>query len=318
MANVRVSVKMDINRKDPDSWNADIQKSVAFYNEWFVNFAPPAFQNARKASVIKVNDAFAKLGSMCDLDDGILIDHPTLLTVLRHMTCPPLACDRLAGLAYVPSSVVKSFESGVAKQATRVEYAPKLMDVIRDLLDKELISWIDEGKSPSEQKRQLASFVVSDRLCGAMTDPLIRNEQERRQIRAITGFLKKKGYVEAKSKTYTALKPGEYALHLNLTVHSGGRSVKIPGDVSIMPRSARKGDHPLLIEAKSAGDYTNVNKRRKEEATKVRLLKDTYGDAQFVLFLGGYFDSGYLGFEAANGIDWIWEHRVSDMEKLGL
>lgn len=108
MANVRVSVKMDINRKDPDSWNADIQKSVAFYNEWFVNFAPPAFQNARKASVIKVNDAFAKLGSMCDLDDGILIDHPTLLTVLRHMTCPPLACDRLAGLAYVPSSVVKS------------------------------------------------------------------------------------------------------------------------------------------------------------------------------------------------------------------
>ena len=44
MANVRVSVKMDINRKDPDSWNADIQKSVAFYNEWFVNFAPPAFQ----------------------------------------------------------------------------------------------------------------------------------------------------------------------------------------------------------------------------------------------------------------------------------
>ena len=80
-----------------------------------------------------MNDAFAKLGSMCDLDDGILIDHPTLLTVLRHMTCPPLACDRLAGLAYVPSSVVKSFESGVAKQATRVEYAPKLMDVIRDL-----------------------------------------------------------------------------------------------------------------------------------------------------------------------------------------
>ena len=85
-----------------------------------------------------------------------------------------------------------------------------------------------------------------------------------------------------------------------------------------MPRSARKGDLPLLIEAKSAGDYTNVNKRRKEEATKVRLLKDTHGDAQFVLFLGGYFDSGYLGFEAANGIDWIWEHRVSDMEKLGL
>ena len=34
--------------------------------------------------------------------------------------------------------------------------------------------------------------------------------------------------------------------------------------------------------------------------------------------LCGYFDSGYLGYEAAEGLDWIWEHRISDMEALGL
>ena len=34
---------------------------------------------------------------------------------------------------------------------------------------------------------------------------------------------------------------------------------------------------------------------------------------QFVLFLCGYFDTGYLGYEAAEGIDWIWEHRIEDM-----
>ena len=27
---------------------------------------------------------------------------------------------------------------------------------------------------------------------------------------------------------------------------------------------------------------------------------------------------GYLGYEAAEGIDWIWEHRIEDMEHLGL
>ena len=37
-----------------------------------------------------------------------------------------------------------------------------------------------------------------------------------------------------------------------------------------------------------------------------------------VLFLGGYFDSGYLGYEAAEGIDWVWEHRPDDFEKVGL
>ena len=76
---------------------------------------------------------------------------------------------------------------------------------------------------------------------------------------------------------------------------------------------------PVLIEAKSAGDFTNVNKRRKEEATKIRQIRGTYGEkARFVLFLCGYFDSGYLGYEAAEGIDWIWEHRIEDVEKLGL
>ena len=31
-----------------------------------------------------------------------------------------------------------------------------------------------------------------------------------------------------------------------------------------------------------------------------------------------YFDSGYLGYEAAEGIDWVWEHRIEDLEEFGL
>ena len=76
---------------------------------------------------------------------------------------------------------------------------------------------------------------------------------------------------------------------------------------------------PLLVEAKSAGDFANVNKRRKEEADKVSNLKRTYsGDLRYILFLGGYFDPGYLGYEAAEGIDWVWEHRTDDFAALGL
>ncbi|MCL5265527.1 MAG: XamI family restriction endonuclease, partial [Chloroflexi bacterium] len=76
---------------------------------------------------------------------------------------------------------------------------------------------------------------------------------------------------------------------------------------------------PLLIEAKSAGDYTNVNKRRKEEAMKITQLKKTYGpEIRFILFLCGYFDSGYLGYEAAEGIDWVWEHRIDDLTQFGV
>ncbi len=283
-----------------------------------MSFAPQTFRSARKGAFEKVKIAFSFFRSVVDLDDAFLEQSPTVLTVLRHMTCPPLASDRLAGLAGVPPSVVNSFETGKARKRTLQTYASKIMDVIRDLLDFDLFSWIDEAKTPSKFQRELATMVVSDRLCGAVTDPLIRNEQERRQIRAIVGFLQKKGYVEAKPRTYSDLKPGEYAIHLPIYVRVGAQRVKIPGDVSIQPRSGRQGELPILIEAKSAGDFTNVNKRSKEEATKVRQLKESYGDARFVLFLGGYFDSGYLGIAAAEGIDWVWEHRISDMEKLEL
>jgi hypothetical protein len=95
--------------------------------------------------------------------------------------------------------------------------------------------------------------------------------------------------------------------------------VNIPVDVVIQPKKPSADKIPVLIEAKSAGDFTNVNKRRKEEATKIRQIRGAYGEkARFVLFLCGYFDSGYLGYEAAEGIDWIWEHRIEDLEKLRL
>lgn len=84
----------------------------------------------------------------------------------------------------------------------------------------------------------------------------------------------------------------------------GGQSVNIPVDAVIMPKGAKRGELPMLIEAKSAGDFTNVNKRRKEEAVRVAQLRGTYGnEIRFSLFLCGYFDSGYLGYEAAEGID---------------
>lgn len=117
------------------------------------------------------------------------------------------------------------------------------------------------------------------------------------------------------------MEPGTFSFRLNIQVlqEAGARKVIVPVDAVIMPIQAKVGDYPLLIEAKSAGDFTNTNKRRKEEATKIAQLRATYGnELRFVLFLCGYFDSGYLGYEAAEGIDWVWEHRIDDLAQLGV
>lgn len=111
---------------------------------------------------------------------------------------------------------------------------------------------------------------------------------------------------------------GTYTFRLNIPVGSAAVT-KVPVDVVIQPKRPGRGALPFLIETKSAGDFTNTNKRRKEEAMKVRQLSEAYGSGvRFILFLCGYFGSDYLGYEAAEGIDWIWEHRISDLLKLGL
>ena len=116
------------------------------------------------------------------------------------------------------------------------------------------------------------------------------------------------------------MQPGTYAFHLNIPAQLVDETqVNVPIDVAIKPVNSKVPGLPVLVEAKSAGDFTNVNKRRKEEADKVSNLRRSYaGDCLYVLFLGGYFNPGYLGYEAAEGINWVWEHRVGDLAEFGV
>jgi hypothetical protein len=145
---------------------------------------------------------------------------------------------------------------------------------------------------------------------------------DRHQLAAIKSWLEAHGYrelVPGEAEDWLSMPSGTFSFRYNVPVTlDGGKQVNIPVDAVIMRKDAQEGDFPALFEAKSAGDFTNTNKRRKEEAIKIQQLRRTYGDKiTFDLFLCGYFDSGYLGYEAAEGIDWVWEHRIDDLEKFG-
>jgi hypothetical protein len=168
--------------------------------------------------------------------------NPAVLPMLRMATCPPIARDRLIGLAGVSPNLVKNMEdeqrvSPAMKQSELMEQLGKIGNIIERMADPDIFVWKQHGTLGTAAEVQNAS----------------------------------------------------------------------------------SGDFPILIEAKSAGDFTNTNKRRKEEAVKIQQLRKTYGDKiTFDLFLCGYFDSGYLGYEAAEGIDWVWEHRIDDLAQFGL
>lgn len=321
---------MGINRDKPDLWKSDIIQSVDLYNSWFMEFAPRAFRETRVSTASSVEKALNDTNYLQNISVELLKNHPEVLPILRMSTCPPIARDRLVGLAGVTKSLVENMEDTdnprvSPRMATDrlAEELSKIARTINKMADPDIFVWLSEKRSPTLEEVQRSATIVADRLCGAVADPIIRNAQEKRQLQAITQFLYKRGYEEAKVGTkYNEMTAGTFSFHTNVPVlvaEGAEGKVNIPVDVVILPKTSKNGDFPILIEAKSAGDFTNVNKRRKEEAAKMQQLRNTYGgEVSYSLFLCGYFDSGYLGYEAAEGIDWIWEHRISDLEMLGI
>lgn len=314
-----------INADKPHLWKVDIATSVDQFNQWFMDFAPEAFRTTLVQTTEYVKKALLATTDLRGLDAAMFKAHPATLSTLRMCTAPPLAVDRLVGLADASKNLVDRMEAG--KLPTRMPEATlntelaKLCRILLRLLDRDIFPWLEKGASPTDHERERASTIVADRLCSAIANPIVRNAQEKRQLALIGDYLDRLGYrrqTHNSDKPITQMEPGTYAYRMNLAV-GRARKVNIPVDVVIQPKKLRLGGLPVLIEAKSAGDFTNTNKRRKEEATKIHQLQETYGaNVTFILFLCGYFGSDYLGYEAAEGIDWVWEHRIEDLATLGL
>ena len=320
---------MPINADKPHLWKADTRASVDQFNQWFMKFAPKAYRETRKQTIESVGRGLTLTKDLLTITPEVLKADPGILPTLRMSTCPPLARDRLIGLADSTKNVVGCLEEGklpVQMEAADLDaHLKKITGILSQMLDVDIFPWFEEKRKPTREERYRSSTIVADRLCGAVAEPIVRNAQEKRQLALIQKYLEDRGY---KLKAHPATTPlnrmelGTFSFRLNVLVKpstADAKTVKIPIDAVIQPKTVKLPHLPVLIEAKSAGDFTNVNKRRKEEATKINQLKATYGkDVVFVLFLCGYFDAAYLGYEAAEGIDWIWEHRTHDLDQLGI
>src|SRR5579859_7263514 len=319
---------MSINADKPHLWKADTRASVDQFNRWFMKFAPKAYRETRLKTIESVERGLTFTKDLTTIAPDVIRKYPAILATLRMSTCPPLARDRLIGLADSTKNLVGTLEEGKLPPHLAPEqldqHLRKIAAIVSQMLDVDIFPWLQERRRPTEEERY-RSTIVADRLCGAVAEPIVRNAQEKRQLALIENFLVARGYkrkAPPAGAALTQMEPGTFAFRLNVLVkpsRASAKGIKIPVDAVIQPRKAKLPHLPLLIEAKSAGDFTNVNKRRKEEATKMNQLRATYGDqVVFVLFLCGYFDAGYLGYEAAEGIDWIWEHRIGDIDQLGI
>jgi hypothetical protein len=317
---------MGVNLDKPERWKEDIARSVDVYNNWFLKFAPKTYREERLKAIEYVESMLERTSQLRSLTVRELRQHPAILFALRMCTAPPIARDRLIGLAGVPATLVNRMEkagqlpTAISKTALDQQLR-KMAKMISRLIDVDIFPWLGGSRDPTEQEVYRAATIVADRLCGANADPIVRNAQERRQLAKIKKWLEARGYKDMTAKvSLKTVKPGMFAFRLNVRgLKEDNQPINIPVDAVVMSAKAKPNELPLMIEAKSAGDFTNTNKRRKEEAIKVSQLRKRYGKGvRYILFLSGYFDSGYLGYEAAELIDWVWEHRMDDLAQFGL
>jgi len=307
---------MEANRlKDPSAWKSDIERSVAEYGAWYKEHSPQMFADARGRAVVEVDEAMRLTDDLRSFDADSLVARPTMLFVARMCMAPTMARERFAGFAGVSKDLVTVMErDGTIPPRMRnvYEQIERMADFLAPLFDLSLFAWIKEGRRPSGDERDKARLVVGDRLASALYLPALRNAQEARQKELMREYLESAGFEESRAKPFD-MPPGAFGFGRDVVgVRDDGEAQRLPMDCVVSPLDENL---PLAcVEMKSAGDYTNVNKRRKEESDKHVSLKRAHGDdVVFLLQLFGYFGNTYLGFEASAGIDWAWDHRLSDL-----
>lgn len=220
---------MGINLDKPHLWKQDIIQSVDLYNTWFMDFAPKAFRETRVSTAKNVEEALKEINYLNSISPAILQRHPEVLPILRMSTCPPIARDRLIGLAGVSKNLVQNMEDSEnprvsprmnsAQLITELQHISK---IIIKMADPDIFTWLPKKRNPDETEIIRSSTIIADRLCGAVADPIIRNAQEKRQLAAISELLQSKGYsLTENGRRFNEMTPGSFSFHTNIPVCNG-------------------------------------------------------------------------------------------------
>ncbi len=160
---------MAVNADKITKWKSDGAASVDMYNEWFIEFAPKAYRDTRIKTTEDVENALKWTDYLINIKTSVLRQYPQILPMLRMTTAPPIARDRLIGLAGVSANLVESME--VYKRLpprmsneTLEDQLRRIGLMIERLADKDIFAWLENSSMPNERDIYRAATIVADRL----------------------------------------------------------------------------------------------------------------------------------------------------------
>ncbi len=308
-----------MNATSSEKWENDRIVAKEEIIDWLA--ITTSTKNSRSLVENQISDLLNELSILKSVEKAI-VKNPQILTSLRSLTRRDIGTSQIATFLGVGTSMYEAIERAEKPVAPILS---NIVSLLQKELDESLAPWIVENRSPTKDEMNRSVIVAADRILKRSTSTELRYKHEPRQLDKLKRYLDSKGYNEVNgtgiSNPRKDMKSGSYAFRVNIDgLTIDGVTLKQNVDTLIMPFSKSSDVLPIFLEAKSMTDEVNPNKRQKEEAQKVDNVRRKWQGKNerlnFVLLLGGTVPRRYLEVEAGSGLDWIWEHRISDLDKL--
>ncbi len=242
---------------------------------------------------------------LSQLEDHALqiLTDPALLEGFRYLAGPPISVDDLKTLADTNSISSRALEGDP-------ELVQRLVQTIRDGLDRRRFPWVAEGREPTQAEREAAvlastALIATQRVATSRRTQGKKAQEERvRQALLDHGF----GEVDVPGRTiptlFQAPQPGTFCLEVTLSTRKADLVVRL-WDGRVMP-----------IECKVSNSSTNPVKRlNNDAAVKAEVWRSDLGAAQVVpvAVLSGVYKLHNLEDAQRRGLTIYWAHRLSDL-----
>lgn len=240
---------------------------------------------------------------LSDLDHTGLdvLSDPRLLEAFRYLAGPPISEDDLKVLANARSLTKKNLE-------TEPELVQRLIDVVRQVLDRRRFSWVVENREPTEAERSAAVLASAALMAASRTQTRRRTVGKDQQEEQVKEALRRLGFKEVATRKIPTISaapdPGEFCGESLLGTRKGDIIVRL-WDQRVMP-----------IECKVSNSSTNSVKRlNNDAAVKATSWKTDFGLRQVVpsAVLSGVYKLHNLSDAQERGLTIFWAHDLAPL-----
>lgn len=240
---------------------------------------------------------------LSDLDHtGLdILSDPRLLEAFRYLAGPPISEDDLKVLADARSLTKKNLE-------TEPELVQRLIDIVRQVLDRRRFAWVVENREPTEAERSAAVLASAALMAASRTQTKRRTAGKNQQEEQVKEALRQLGFKEVATRKIPTISaapaPGEFCGECLLGSRKGDIIVRL-WDQRVMP-----------IECKVSNSSTNSVKRlNNDAAVKATSWKTDFGLRQVVpcAVLSGVYKLHNLSDAQERGLTIFWAHDLKPL-----